>query len=265
MPDNEQQKWDKLDDSLETKITRLHNNREVVSRADLEKLWTVSPKTLQRYAKDGMPTCVDLWKRNFQVFYLDECLEWKAQNIDRKQSQRASKSKSGAENKVDLDRSSDDEETKKERTPLETIQKAKELLDIENTDSIEAERIKDIVVALEKSLLLEIKIGELIPAKDTRNALIEMASTMSRGLKQLSKSIPRECVGLREEEIEKKVVRLFRNKLSDMKKFLKGQLTEEQIEMATDEKLIDIIEVAYKAIEDGVPLVKIIKAIGGVK
>ena len=253
----EESKWGKLSADIKTETTRYYKQKIVVSKADLERLWNVSPKTIQRYIKDGMPKCEELSRRNFQIFYKEECEEWKNENIDKKQSNRVNKSKSS-----NVDASSDNDDEITTTTIEEKIRTVVEKLDIETTSGDEAERLAGIMTALEKTLKVGKASEGMLPAKDTKNVLIEMALIISGSYKKLSKSLPRECKNLSEEKLQERLEVEFKKELDNIRRFLKGKLSHNNIKKATGEKLIDIVNEAQEAIDRGANLDEIINALG---
>lgn len=158
MPSNEELKWGKLEEPIEITVVRTYLGREIVSKADLEKIWRVTPKTIQRYVADGMPRCDVLWKRNFQIFYLDECVEWKQANIDRKQSARVNKHKKIKQDTVEEDVAPPPPPTDDNDMPIE-----------------EAERREKVAKAKMAEIKLKEAEGLLIPADDLDKAMYEQA------------------------------------------------------------------------------------------
>ena len=155
-------KWEKIHQHIKTEVVRTFEGKRVVSRAELAIKLNVSDKTIQRYAKDGMPTCEELWSRNFQIFYFDECVEWKEENIDRKQSKRVNKHK---EITVDTDFDSSNDDNSDNKEDPDNLKMSQE----------EGERREKRA----KAMLAEIKLSEakglLIPADDLDKAMYEQA------------------------------------------------------------------------------------------
>ena len=157
----EDTKWEKLSQEIKSETIRYFKNRVVVSRADIEKKWSVTTKTIQRYIKDEMPKCEELSKRNFQVFYLDECEQWKAKNINREQSKRVNKSKS-----KDAEVETGGEEESNDEAPLS---------DNKRMSTEEGERREKRAKALTAEMKLDEMKGILILAEDQDISLYEQA------------------------------------------------------------------------------------------
>jgi len=154
---SEQSKWEKIESeqSISVEMVRHYKSKRVVSKKELGVLWEVNAKTIQRYVKDGMPICEELSKRLFQIFFLEECEDWKGKSINKSQSLKANKSKT-TDQEVDLGADSGEED-----------------VDLENVSVEEAERrlkIKDNII---KDYKIKELSGDLIPSDTTDKVTAE--------------------------------------------------------------------------------------------
>lgn len=131
------------------------------------------------------------------------------------------------------------------------ITDASEMLNIEDTSFDEADRVKKIMEALEKTL----KVGEmskgLISSSDARNAMLELMAMISRSLKRLSRTIPKECCDTSEEYISAKVIKILKDENDNLKKILKGKVSKNDIVKYSDIKFMDIFDKICENLESG--------------
>jgi len=155
-PDVELKNWEKLaatNKGMVLDVQVLLNDRRLVSRRDLRRVWNCSDETLKGYAKRGLPKH-ELSSTNFSVYDLRSSDEWRTANVDPKAGGALRKSRQ------EFDPESEDSEVD---------------VDIEKISYDEADRRKKITDLKLSMLKVSEAEGKLVPADDLDKAMAEQA------------------------------------------------------------------------------------------
>lgn len=210
-----------------------------------------SDKQVGRWKKDGMPiaTKPKELKVRGDVFHLEECIKWVAENINSTKSRATSRNRL-----VDIPSTdaSDDDINETVTDINGKIRQANEMLQLKGTTIDDADRIKKILDGLIQAVKLGEQTKELIPKKDTEKVIVEFVATLIAGYKRDIKILPKELKERNEEEIRQILESTYKTNIEKYKKIAKSDLLSE-------DKLYDVIELVVELILDDVSLDEIIK------
>jgi len=219
----------------------------VASKKELADILGVSTRQIDRYIKQGLDKHESSIS-GYHIYDVEKAKKYQARNIKTEKS-----------NKKNV--SADDEVILNELDTLEDEafeKRISELLAKNRLPAVEAERLEKNIKAKKAKRDLSILEEKFISIQDTKNTLIELLSTLSAALKKLSKDIPRDCYGLNKEEFKSEIERIFKNEIEALKRILKGKLTENQQNKATDERLIDILNIIFSMLDQNISISEII-------
>ena len=218
----------------------------------------VSKRQITNYVKDGMPKAEKSVKGRggVSLYELYPCMEWHALNV-KKSNQKASSRRKSKDVQVEID---DQKDIKKATKSLsEQLNIARKMLDVETTSEETAERVAKIFTALEKSINVGIKSGDLISVVDARNTLMEMASGLVMGLQKATRSVRKEFSNKIDEAVASELERLMKNEVENIRKRLKGKLDNGKIIKSTDKKMSDILEQCFELFEREISVDEIVE------
>jgi len=223
-------------------------NDWVASKKELADILGVSTRQIDRYVKQGLDKH-EASISGYHIYDVEKAKKYQTRNV---KSEKSNKKNISADDEVILNELENLEDEIFEKRINELIAKNR-------LPAVEAERLEKNVKAKKAMRDLSILEDKFISVQDTKNTLIELLSTLSASLKKLSKDIPRDCYGLKREEFKEELERIFKNEIEALKKILKGTLNNTQQAKATDERLIDIINIIFNMLDEGKSITYIIE------
>jgi len=234
-PDVELRTWEKLATVTKGMVLDAQiflNDRRLVSRRDLRRVWNCSDETLKGYAKRGLPKH-ELSSTNFSVYDLRSSEEWRTANVDpkaggalRKSRQEFDPEDENSEVDVDIDKISYDEADRRKK-------------------------ITDLKLSMLKVAEAE---GRLVPADDLDKAMAEQAIMHKTDKLNDEKVLPLLLEGKSASEIATLLYEHNQERLAQYDKLINTEFT-------TTATLYDIVEAVLQALAEGISPDQIVEAV----
>ena len=234
-PDVELRNWEKLATVTKGMVLDAQiflNDRRLVSRRDLRRVWNCSDETLKGYAKRGLPKH-ELSSTNFSVYDLRSSEEWRTANVDpkaggalRKSRQEFDPEDENSEVDVDIDKISYDEADRRKK-------------------------ITDLKLSMLKVAEAE---GRLVPADDLDKAMAEQAIMHKTDKLNDEKVLPLLLEGKSASEIATLLYEHNQERLAQYDKLINTEFT-------TTATLYDIVEAVLQALAEGISPDQIVEAV----
>lgn len=227
-------KWKKVENTGTTvTLKRFIENREVISKTELMKLWGKSTKTIQRYISDNMPIH-EKSSRAFQIFDIEKVVSWRDGNIDKTMSIKTS--------------------------ALGEIEKSSKDLSADKTSDIERKLKADADDAELKVKLNTIKLaeaeGRVVDANDLDRAMSELAIVHKTDKIHDENLLPVILENKDAGEIKTLLQDHNHERLAMLDKIINK-------EFKSKETMYDIVEATLHQLKDGVEPESIVKRIKG--
>lgn len=234
-PNVELRNWEKLATVTKGMVLDVQiflNDRRLVSRRDLRRVWNCSDETLKGYAKKGLPKH-ELSSTNFSVYDLRISEEWRTANVDPKAG--------GALRKSRQEFDPDDEDSEVD-------------LDIEKISYDEADRRKKITDLKLSMLKVAEAEGRLVPADDLDKAMAEQAIMHKTDKLNDEKVLPLLLEGKSASEIATLLYEHNQERLAQYDKLINTEFT-------ATATLYDIVETVLQALTEGISPDQIVEAV----
>ncbi len=213
----------------------------VVTKKEIAQIMNIGVKQIDRYVLQGMPKHESSLPR-FQIYSVQDCTEWKSQNVQKGKSASTQKAKNRS---VEV-----------EIPDIEAMMDESSLQELDSISFEEAERREKILKVKLAQVKLDTENGKVILATDQDKAMAEQATIHYSDITNDEKIFPTLLANKTEQEI----VELYREHKQDRKKMFEKLVNKVFKSVST---LYDIVQEVLEELSNGAEPDDIIRRVKG--